>query len=229
LRTRASLPFCRAAACRDVKIADMERAAAAPGSYTPTVAELDEARKRFLEYEPRDLFYRVASELIELALTGKTSITVAEALAVLLQTWNAQYYQYRPFTLQHFADIEALLQKHSDDTLRFRSRTIESVSEPDLPIVESLFNSFEQVLGPVGAAKSLHLLAPKYFPLWDRAIAKAYRCELGNVGANGANYSAFFLTAALQARTLSRIMPEESNLLKRIDEFNYCKHTKGWM
>jgi hypothetical protein len=207
----------------------MKRAAAAPESYTPTVAELDEARKRFLEYEPRDLFYRVASELIELALTGKTSMTVAEALAVLLQTWNAQYYQFRPFTRQHFADIEALLQKHLDDALRFRSRGIESVSNSDLPIVESLFDSFEQVLGPVGAAKSLHLLAPKFLPLWDRAIAKAYLCELGNVGTNDANYSAFFLAAGLQARTLAPTMPEEENLLKRIDEFNYCKHTKGWM
>jgi hypothetical protein len=207
----------------------MKRAASAPELYTPRVAELDEARKRFLEYEPRDLFYRVASELIELALTGKTSITVAEALAVLLQSWNAQYYQFRPFTQLHFADIEALLQKHLDDVLRFRSGGIESVRKSDLPIVESLFNIFEQVLGPVGAAKSLHLLAPKFFPLRDRAIAKAYRCELGNVGTNGANYSAFFLTAVLQARTLSPTMPEEANLLKRIDEYNYCKHTKGWM
>ena len=72
-------------------------------------------------------------------------------------------------------------------------------------------------------------MAPKFFPLWDRAIAKAYRCELGNVGTNGANYSAFFLTAVLQARTLSPTMPEEANLLKRIDEYNYCRHTKGWM
>jgi len=78
---------------------------------------------------------------------------------VLLQTWNAPYYQFCPFTVQHFAHIEALLQKHLDDALRFRSRGIESVSESDLPIVERLFNVFEQVLGPVGAAKSLHLLA----------------------------------------------------------------------
>jgi hypothetical protein len=175
------------------------------------------------------LFYRVATELIEFALTGKTSITLAEALAVLLQTWNAQYYQFRPFTLQHFADIEALLQKHLDDALRFRSRGIQSVRKSDLPIVESLFNSFERVLGPVGAAKSLHLLAPKFLPLWDRAIAKAYDCELGSVGTNGANYSLFFLHAVRQARTLSPSMPEEANLLKRIDEYNYCKHTKGWM
>jgi hypothetical protein len=96
-------------------------------------------------------------------------------------------------------------------------------------MAESLFNSFEHVLGPVGAAKSLHLLAPKFFPIWDRAIAKAYHCELGNVGTNGANYGAFFLIAGLQADTLSPIIPEEANLLMRIDEYNYCKHTKGWM
>ena len=121
----------------------MKPATAAPERYTPTVAQLDEARKRFWEYEPRDLFYRVASELIELALTGGTNITVAEALAVLLQTWNAQYYQFRPFTLEHFANIEALLQKHMDDALRCRSRSIESVGKSDLPLVESLFNGFE--------------------------------------------------------------------------------------
>ena len=41
-------------------------------------------------------------KLIELALTGKTGITVAEALAVLLQTWNAQYCQFRPFASTAF-------------------------------------------------------------------------------------------------------------------------------
>jgi hypothetical protein len=116
-----------------------------------------------------------------------------------------------------------------DDLLRFRFRGIESVSESDFLIVERLFNGFEQVLGPVGTAKSLHLLAPKFFPLWDRAIAKAYHCTVGNVGTNTANYAAFFRIAAFQARTLSPTMPEEANLLKRIDEYNYCKHTKGWM
>jgi len=31
----------------------------------------------------------------------------------------------------------------------------------------------------------------------------------------------------LQARTLSPTIPEEANLLKRIDEYNYCKAHKG--
>lgn len=60
----------------------------------PTATQLEQARELFEEYEPRDLFYRAATELIDLALDRKTSLTVAEALAVLLQTWNAQYYRF---------------------------------------------------------------------------------------------------------------------------------------
>jgi hypothetical protein len=85
---------------------------------------------------------------------------------------------------------------------------------------------FSKLVHSSAAKEIVNRLAPKFFPLWDRAIAKAYRCELGNVGTNGVNYSAFFLTAVLQARTLSPTMPGEANLLKRIDEYNYCKHTK---
>jgi hypothetical protein len=207
----------------------MKKDGKTPEIYTPTVAQLEQARHRFLENEPRDLCYRVASELIDLALAGKTGITVAEALAVLLQTWNEQYHQFRPFTLQHFADIEALLQADLGNALLFRPREITSVSEVDLSIIENLFDSFERVLGPVGAAKSLHLLVPKFFPLWDREIAKAYKCELGSVGTNGVNYLAFFLITTTQVRALPSIVPDEINVLKRIDEYNYCRYTKGWM
>lgn len=44
----------------------------------------------------------------------------------------------------------------------------------DEATVKGVFKSFEKVLGPVGATKCLHLLAPRFFPLWDRAIAEAY-------------------------------------------------------
>lgn len=207
----------------------MRKAASAPPIHTPTVEELKDARRRFREYEPRDLFYRVASELIDLALAGKTRITVAEALAVLLQTWNAQYYQFRPFTEEHFREIEKLLQTDLDQVLTFRNRSIDSATKDDLETVEALFNRFEQVLGPVGAVKSLHLLAPNFFPLWDREIAKRYRCELNKVGANGANYMAFFLNTLQQVKSLLPMMPGKPDLLKGIDEYNYCKYTKSWL
>ncbi len=207
----------------------MRTSASARAPQAPTVDELNEAHRRFQEYEPRDLFYRVATELIELSSAGRTRITVAEALAVLLQTWNAQYYQYRPFTEQHFREIERLLETHLKGALSFRSRSIDSVTQTDLKTVEALFDHFEQVLGPVGAAKALHLLGPNFFPLWDREIARCHRCDLNKVGDNGANYMAFFLLTLQQVRTLLPLQPDGAGLLKRIDEYNYCKYTKHWM
>jgi len=76
--------------------------------HTPTIQEIEAAREAFESNEPRDLFYRVATELVDLAIRGKTSLSVAEALAVLLQTWNQAYYRYRSFDSEHFADIERL-------------------------------------------------------------------------------------------------------------------------
>jgi hypothetical protein len=35
----------------------------------------------------------------------------------------------------------------------------------------------ESVLGSVGAAKSLHLLAPQFFPLWDNEIDSEYKVK----------------------------------------------------
>ena len=49
----------------------------------PTLEQLEEARARFEAYEPRDLFYRAATELVALALEGKTKLSVGESLAVL--------------------------------------------------------------------------------------------------------------------------------------------------
>lgn len=45
----------------------------------------------------------------------------------------------------------------------------ESVRPNEETTICDLFRDFEQ-LGPVGAAKALHLLAPNVFPLWDRAV-----------------------------------------------------------
>jgi hypothetical protein len=69
-----------------------------------------------------DLFYRAATELVTLALEGKTSLTVAEAVAGLLQTWNKMFYQYRRFDSQHFADIERLIRDHLAILITFRQR-----------------------------------------------------------------------------------------------------------
>lgn len=76
-----------------------------------TSADIKDACKSFDDIEPRDLFYRAATELVDLAVPEKTFLKVAEALGVLLKNWNKSYYKYRKFDKSHFVSIEKLLDK----------------------------------------------------------------------------------------------------------------------
>jgi len=195
----------------------------------PTVGDLFRAHAEFEEHEPRDLFYKAAAELIRLSLAGATTLSVAEALAVLLKTWNGQRYRFHgAFDREHFAQLEKLLADTSGRTGVYRERELPSVTEGEHDEIMELFKAFEAVLGPVGAAKALHLLAPRFFPLWDWAIATGYRCRLvGSIGNAGRYWDFLQMTKA----QWSRIAPsyQGDNILKLLDEYNYCHFTKGWL
>jgi hypothetical protein len=196
----------------------------------PTRRDLKKAERLFLANEPRDLFYRVASELVELAMTGATSITVAEALAVLLETWNQSYYRFRP-------ELRLSLPEHLDGLLRasavtikgLRNRDIETLDPGDLHEIGEVFEGFDAVLGPVGAAKALHLLAPRFFPLWDSAIARAYGLGSASKGRNGRRYLRFMELVQMECRQLGDGSTTGHHLLKSLDQLNYCRYTKGWL
>ncbi len=190
----------------------------------PTVKEVEDARTAFLAGEPRYLFYRVATELIDLSRRKMTSISVAEALAVLLQTWNVSFYRFRgKFNEDDLAKIKTLLNEHSGTIEKYRKRAITSLMSSEEQELRMLFSRFENVLGPVGTAKTLHLLAPSFFPLWDRAIAKAYRMNL-NGGALG-EYVRFMRLSKEQCETLAEQGARWPDPLKAIDEYNYCTYT----
>jgi len=197
----------------------------------PTIQEIDKARVLFAANEPRDLFYRAATELVDLSIRRATSLSVAEALAVLLQTWNAAFYRFarRKFDTQHFSDIERLLKKHGHRLSLVRQRSIETFGDELVPEIKKVFEDLEIILGPVGTAKCLHLLAPRFFPLWDRAIAQAYGLGLRECGKNGELYCRFMAVVKGECATLGGERALGRNPLKALDEYNYCKHTRGWM
>jgi hypothetical protein len=198
--------------------------------HTPSQAELDAARHAFEQHEPRDLFYRAATELVELALREQTKLTVVEAIAVLLQTWNRSYYRFhgKP-TLEHIQQIEAVVDQHSDVLREYRARTITNCAPDDEATVCAVFADMERVLGPVGAAKALHLLAPRLFPLWDRTIAAAYGLPLLSSGQNAPRYWAFLRIAQQQVVELTARGYADHNPLKALDEFNYTHYTNRWI
>lgn len=196
---------------------------------TPSLSDLSAARAMFETREPRDLFYRAATELVDLAIHNKTKISVAEALAVLLLTWNMALYRFHPFDAQHFADIESILATHDATLAHYRDQRIESYSGKDQEVVGRVFHDFEQILGPVGAAKCLHLLAPRFSPIWDRAIAFAYGVTLQKRGANARHYTDFIEMTKRQVIAFGSEQAIGRNPLKALDEFNYCKYTKAWL
>jgi hypothetical protein len=191
-------------------------------SHQITADDLERAHEQFERIEPRALFYRAATILVVFALDGELqSLTLGEALAVLLKTWNATYYRFHEFNDAHLKKIEKILSDKREALEEYRKRSIDSLKDEEKEAVAALFQEFENILGPVGAAKSLHLLAPHLFPLWDREIATAYGIQLKKAGANGDNYWDFMVESRRQCAELK----ECPNTLKAIDEYNYCEFT----
>jgi hypothetical protein len=192
----------------------------------PSWKDIERARIAFEENEPRDLFYRVARTLIEQAIKGNLDVSITDAVAALLQTWNRSYYRFRKFDVAHFEEIHKVIEGHPEVVSDLRQRSIEDTTDDDDETqIVSVFTDFEEVLGPVGAAKCLHLLAPDFFPLWDRSIAEACGQYLGTRGNNGHKYYHFMEMAKLQVLRLRKERAGAQNLLKSIDEYNYCRYT----
>ena len=195
--------------------------------FTPTADDLNQAHMEFERNEPPSLFYKAAIELVGLALEQKTKLTVAEAIAVLLQTWNASYYRFRKFTDEHFCDIESLWRTHRDVLEGFRARDICGLSDSDQPLATATFGEFARLLGPVGGAKALHLLAPGFFPLWDNRIAaRGYQLPLGSGRPSTDSYWRFMLKVQAQCQQIrwSEVTAPHGRL-KALDEYNYIKYT----
>lgn len=189
---------------------------------------LTRAHKIFFEKEKRDVFYRAARILLSKAVNGQIDMSVADVLEILLQTWNRQYYRFHPWTNQHHSDIESLLNDYQKQITAISDKHILSCREGlsgDEGWIWMMFIRFKTVLGPVGAAKSLHLLAPAYFPLWDRTIAKgAYHVPLNQTG-----YLTMMRLIKTQLMNISQAHVQDITLLKLIDEYNYCRYTQSWI
>ena len=96
---------------------------------------------------------------------------MADALGVLLLTWNNALYRYGVFD---FSALEAVLCEEMNTLKAFRDRDIRSFVDEDKESIEGLFDAFLVALkiadgkkkgtrSPVAVAKARHLLAPRSF------------------------------------------------------------------
>lgn len=81
---------------------------------------------------------------------------------------------------------------------------------------------------PVSVTKTLHLLAPNFFPLWDEKIARAYGCYYNENPAE--KYVSFCkVVETIADKVKDYIERSDKSILKLIDEYNHSKYTQGWI
>jgi hypothetical protein len=200
--------------------------------YSIPPAELEKGCSKFERYEGRDSVYRVATFLLE-QWWGRPA-EMADALIVMLLAWNAPFYKYGLFDQNH---LEKFLFGHWDVISNLRDRDVMSLADADRAVIRRLFTGLHRALqfregkgqgqkSPIAVAKTLHLLAPRFFPLWDYEIANYYGCGYSDNPAEA--YLQLCCTFKQIAVTLASVIPPTSkSLLKQIDEYNYVTYTKG--
>lgn len=112
---------------------------------------------------------------------------------------------------------------------RVGNRLLESLTDSNRATAETIFARFTDVLGPVGAAKALGLLHPTIFVMWDTEIARQY-CGSSWRRNVAATYGRFMAITTMQVRSCQGGRERfEEQLLKVIDERNYCCLTQRWI
>ncbi|MCH7778222.1 MAG: hypothetical protein IH878_17085 [Gemmatimonadetes bacterium] len=143
----------------------------------------------------------------------------------------------------------------------YRGRSIKSFnSKHDAEKIKALFAEALAALkitrinrkSPVAVAKTLHIIAPRFFPLWDGAIARGRSCRWYRSSAAASKYIAFMndsqtIAASLEARykqkqgraglpdarnlaaALSKQCGRSKTILKYLDEYFFAKYTGRWI
>ncbi len=200
----------------------------------PSKTEFLKGIQAFKDEERRDAMYKVATFLLQ-HFWGKPA-EMADALGVLLLTWNQAFYRYGLFD---FDLLEESIRNNLPVIEGFRRRDILSISDSDRTAVGQLFDDFLRALridsgksqgktSPVSVAKALHLLAPGFFPLWDARIARAYHCYYDWKPAD--RYWEFCRITKEMASSLQGYSDRtDKTIVKLIDEYNYARFTGKWI
>jgi hypothetical protein len=214
-----------------------------------TLVEIRKGVAAFGRKEPRDAMYRVATRLVN-QTWGQPS-EVADAIGILLLTWNQAFYRYGAID---FDRVELALTTHASDLAHFRQSELLNLTPSDLARVPTLYNAIlascsivtsrsrQTRRSPTSAGKALHMLAPNTFPLWDDKIARGVGCHghwLSNSAQDYLGLMKWCDGVLRQITARSNVAHTQASLdasarfskplLKYLDEYLYAKFTKKWI
>lgn len=181
--------------------------------------QLQAGRIKFREVEQRWPTCDDALAQLVPALKTYDPAAVMKALHVLLLDWNGRYYKSHPNDAQYRKRFIRVLELYKQKILSRGQTEIEGYSPADDDVLV-LFTRFAEVLGPVGASKALHLLAPRFFTMWDDMIA---RCNSLLTSRAWKHYCSLMQIRQKQCANIGQQLPER---LKMIDELEYVLFTK---
>ena len=201
----------------------------------PSREEFLRGIKEYERREQREAVYKIAA-LVVARFWGEHSL-VADAVTALLVSWNQAFYRYGMFDI---ARLERSIRDNFEAIEDFRAKDISTlVHGEDKDWVQLLFYEFLEALqiaagssggrkSPVSASKALHLMAPTFFPIWDRKIAPAYGCAYAS-NPGDAYWKFCRVTRDVAKATRGYTARTNKTLVKLIDEYNYSKFAKGWI
>ena len=193
----------------------------------------EEFCKGFEAYNQKEKIGFVYFEALETVTTnwGDAEL-MARGVQRLIRSWNRFYANFSLLELTRFLhdNIEALN--------AYKNRHILDLSEPDDDDISRLFQGLRYALrreadgafSAVSVAKAFGILAPNFLPIWDSTIADRYNCWYFSDTAESP-YVRFCHKMKLLSERVQHYVPypDDRALLKRIDEYNYAKYTKGWI
>lgn len=201
------------------------------------IPDCDEFLKGVNEYERKEQRgYVYFQALNHIQQNWSNPEEMAQGIGLLLQSWHQSFYRFGNYDCNL---LIRCIERNFEIINKFKDRDISSLLNNDEPEIKALFNQFLDALrggnrkSPVAVAKSLNLLAPKFLPLWDSYIAPAYGYVWGGILTEFAAtyYISFCWKMKEMAEKIKDCLPNPDNrsILKRIDEYNYSKYTKGWI
>jgi hypothetical protein len=118
----------------------------------PSDAEVLTKRKIYAVAEPRDIAYRVARHLIEHADADGSQFSSSDGVAILLMSWNAGFYRFRPGQVRSLAaDLDRLIATYRKEFEELRTRSVASFDEDaDLALWPGSIATLLQSSGPLG-------------------------------------------------------------------------------
>jgi len=127
--------------------------------------------------EPREAVYQVASRAVDQCWAKRDYEMLARAVTALLISWNARVHVGRKTSFDMVSDF---IRRNYSELCRLRKLDLhkEPAKFSDRGLYDELLRRLTvrsknnaSLSTPVGTVKALHILAPRYFPLWDREIA----------------------------------------------------------